>query len=100
MTPFKGVKHSVQTNAALLDDAWCDFLLEHDVHVGVSIDGRGTAPPPPGVPGAAGAGFWRSAATVPPTAAAPTASPAPPQASSARLEVPLPDASAVAPLPL
>nr|WSX49292.1 radical SAM protein [Streptomyces sp. NBC_00974] len=39
MAPFEGVKHSVQTNAALIDDAWCEFLLGHDVHVGVSIDG-------------------------------------------------------------
>ncbi|AOT60539.1 Anaerobic sulfatase-maturating enzyme [Streptomyces rubrolavendulae] len=39
MAPFHGVRHSVQTNAALVDDAWCAFLLEHDVHVGVSIDG-------------------------------------------------------------
>ncbi|WEB38783.1 radical SAM protein [Streptomyces yunnanensis] len=39
MAPFEGVKHSVQTNAALVDDAWCGYLLEHNVHVGVSIDG-------------------------------------------------------------
>lgn len=39
MAPFRHVKHSVQTNAALVDDAWCEFLLEHGVHVGVSIDG-------------------------------------------------------------
>ncbi|TBO57077.1 radical SAM protein [Streptomyces kasugaensis] len=39
MAPFRGVKHSVQTNAALIDDAWCEFLQGHDVHVGVSIDG-------------------------------------------------------------
>lgn len=39
MSPFEGVKHSIQTNAALVDDAWCEFLLEHEVHVGVSIDG-------------------------------------------------------------
>ncbi|MEU3820309.1 cyclophane-forming radical SAM peptide maturase AmcB [Streptomyces sp. NPDC030392] len=39
MAPFQGVRHSVQTNAALIDDAWCGFLLEHDIHVGVSIDG-------------------------------------------------------------
>ncbi|MFD7015856.1 cyclophane-forming radical SAM peptide maturase AmcB [Streptomyces sp. NPDC059928] len=39
MAPFEGVKHSVQTNAALLDDAWCQFMIEHQVHVGVSIDG-------------------------------------------------------------
>ncbi|MEU3914039.1 cyclophane-forming radical SAM peptide maturase AmcB [Streptomyces sp. NPDC029721] len=39
MAPFEGVKHSLQTNAALVDAAWCEFLLERDVHVGVSIDG-------------------------------------------------------------
>ncbi|MFJ7204496.1 cyclophane-forming radical SAM peptide maturase AmcB [Streptomyces sp. NPDC098789] len=39
MAPFKGVNHSVQTNAALMDDAWCEFLHEHDMRVGVSIDG-------------------------------------------------------------
>ncbi|MFE6101006.1 cyclophane-forming radical SAM peptide maturase AmcB [Streptomyces laurentii] len=39
MAPFEGVKHSLHTNAALIDDAWCEFLRDHDVHVGVSIDG-------------------------------------------------------------
>ena len=39
MGPFRGVKHSVQTNAALIDDAWCSFLLERNIAVGVSIDG-------------------------------------------------------------
>lgn len=39
MAPFTGVKHTLQTNAALVDDAWCQFLKEHDVGVGVSIDG-------------------------------------------------------------
>lgn len=39
MAPFTGVKHTLQTNAALLDDTWCEFLLEHDVGIGVSIDG-------------------------------------------------------------
>ncbi|MEU1671868.1 cyclophane-forming radical SAM peptide maturase AmcB [Streptomyces roseifaciens] len=39
IAPFRGVKHTVQTNAALLDDAWCAFLLEKDIGVGVSIDG-------------------------------------------------------------
>lgn len=39
MAPFEGVKHSVQTNAVLVDDAWCAFLSEHGVAVGVSIDG-------------------------------------------------------------
>lgn len=39
MKPFHGVDHTVQTNAALIDDAWCAFLAEHRVGVGVSIDG-------------------------------------------------------------
>ena len=39
MAPFAGVEHHVQTNATLIDDAWCDFLIEHDVRIGVSIDG-------------------------------------------------------------
>jgi uncharacterized protein len=39
MSPFRGVEHHVQTNATLIDDAWCDFVLEHDVRVGVSVDG-------------------------------------------------------------
>jgi uncharacterized protein len=39
MAPFAGVEHHVQTNATLIDDAWCDFFVEHDVHIGVSIDG-------------------------------------------------------------
>ncbi|WP_304451769.1 cyclophane-forming radical SAM peptide maturase AmcB [Nocardiopsis sp. YSL2] len=33
------IRHYVQTNATLIDDAWCDFLTAHDFHVGVSIDG-------------------------------------------------------------
>ncbi|MCX4582537.1 cyclophane-forming radical SAM peptide maturase AmcB [Streptomyces sp. NBC_01481] len=39
MDPFRGVKHTLQTNAVLLDDAWCTFLLERDIGVGVSVDG-------------------------------------------------------------
>ncbi|MFF0550813.1 cyclophane-forming radical SAM peptide maturase AmcB [Streptomyces sp. NPDC004311] len=39
MAPFDGVKHSVQTNAALVDDSWCGFFQQHEMHVGVSIDG-------------------------------------------------------------
>jgi uncharacterized protein len=39
MAPFRGVEHHIQTNATLIDDAWCDFFAEHDVHLGVSIDG-------------------------------------------------------------
>lgn len=33
------LKHSVQTNATLIDDAWCRFFLKHGVSVGVSLDG-------------------------------------------------------------
>jgi len=39
MAPFRGVEHHIQTNATLVDDAWCEFFREHDVRVGVSIDG-------------------------------------------------------------
>jgi uncharacterized protein len=39
MSPFSGVEHHVQTNATLIDDAWCEFFRAHDVRVGVSIDG-------------------------------------------------------------
>ncbi len=30
---------ALQTNATLVDERWCDFLLRHEVHLGVSIDG-------------------------------------------------------------
>jgi uncharacterized protein len=33
------VRHSVQTNATLIDDDWCDLLTAHGFTVGVSIDG-------------------------------------------------------------
>ncbi|MFI0780119.1 hypothetical protein [Streptomyces sp. NPDC021212] len=36
MAPFVGVKHTIQTNAVLLDDAWCEFLLARNVDVGGS----------------------------------------------------------------
>ncbi|SCG39120.1 uncharacterized protein GA0074704_0775 [Micromonospora siamensis] len=40
MAPFgPDVEHHVQTNATLLDDAWCGFLAEHRVRVSVSVDG-------------------------------------------------------------
>jgi uncharacterized protein len=31
--------HTFQTNATLLDDAWCDFIIEAGIVLGVSIDG-------------------------------------------------------------
>jgi uncharacterized protein len=41
MDCFRGidVAHGIQTNATLIDDAWCEFFAERDVHVGASIDG-------------------------------------------------------------
>ncbi|MEG3437563.1 cyclophane-forming radical SAM/SPASM peptide maturase GrrM/OscB [Pannus brasiliensis CCIBt3594] len=32
-------RHSVQTNATYINDAWCELFKKHSVHVGVSIDG-------------------------------------------------------------
>jgi uncharacterized protein len=37
--PPVAVHHAVQTNATLIDDDWCRFFAEHDVHPGVSVDG-------------------------------------------------------------
>ena len=39
MAPFAGVEHHVQTNATLIDDAWCDFFVAHQLRVSVSVDG-------------------------------------------------------------
>jgi uncharacterized protein len=33
------VTHSFQTNGTLIDEAWCDFITEANIGVGVSIDG-------------------------------------------------------------
>ena len=33
------VQHSFQTNAMLIDQAWCDLFAQHGVKVGVSVDG-------------------------------------------------------------
>lgn len=37
--PACRVVHSIQTNATLVDDAWCELFLRHGVRVGVSVDG-------------------------------------------------------------
>jgi uncharacterized protein len=40
MAPFQaGIEHHVQTNATLIDDAWCEFFVEHEMEVGISVDG-------------------------------------------------------------
>jgi uncharacterized protein len=39
MAPFRGVEHHIQTNATLIDDAWCAFFAETDMRVSVSVDG-------------------------------------------------------------
>ena len=40
IAPFDpAVEHHVQTNATLIDDAWCEFFAEHEVRVSVSVDG-------------------------------------------------------------
>jgi uncharacterized protein len=33
------VTHHFQTNAVLIDPAWCDFFARHQVRIGVSLDG-------------------------------------------------------------
>jgi uncharacterized protein len=43
MAPFRGVEHHVQTNATLIDDAWCDFFLAREVRVSISVDGAAEA---------------------------------------------------------
>lgn len=37
--PTQVVTHALQTNATLIDEGWATFLAEHDVLVGVSMDG-------------------------------------------------------------
>jgi uncharacterized protein len=40
MRPFDpAVEHHVQTNATLIDDAWCEFFAAHRIRVGISVDG-------------------------------------------------------------
>jgi len=38
--PGQTIEHTMQTNGTLLDESWADFLAEHHVLVGLSIDGR------------------------------------------------------------
>ena len=37
--PDQVVEHAIQTNGTLVDDAWGAFFAQHDVLVGISIDG-------------------------------------------------------------
>lgn len=37
--PGKQISNALQTNGLLLDDAWCEFLREHNFLVGLSLDG-------------------------------------------------------------
>ena len=40
LAPFDtAVEHHVQTNATLIDDAWCEFFAGHQIRVSVSVDG-------------------------------------------------------------
>lgn len=33
------VQHSIQTNATLITEEWCEFIQEYDIRIGVSVDG-------------------------------------------------------------
>jgi uncharacterized protein len=37
--PACNVSHSIQTNAMLIDDAWCALFKRHGIRIGVSVDG-------------------------------------------------------------
>jgi uncharacterized protein len=37
--PPETISQSVQTNAVVINDAWCDCFQRNDIHVGVSMDG-------------------------------------------------------------
>jgi len=40
LAPFDArIEHHVQTNATLIDDAWCEFFAGHEIRVSVSVDG-------------------------------------------------------------
>lgn len=33
------ISHSIQTNATLIDDTWCELFKRHGIRIGVSVDG-------------------------------------------------------------
>ena len=37
--PRSRFRHSIQTNAMLLTDDWCNFIRKENINIGVSIDG-------------------------------------------------------------
>lgn len=39
LDPFVGVTHHIQTNATLIDDAWCRLFVERGIRVSISVDG-------------------------------------------------------------
>ena len=39
LIPRTKFRQSIQTNAMLVNEAWCSYILGQDIHVGVSIDG-------------------------------------------------------------
>ncbi|WP_374681204.1 cyclophane-forming radical SAM/SPASM peptide maturase GrrM/OscB [Accumulibacter sp.] len=39
LAPLCVLSHSIQTNATLVDDAWCELFMRHNMRIGVSVDG-------------------------------------------------------------
>ncbi|TCR60556.1 uncharacterized protein EV560_11643 [Bosea sp. BK604] len=35
----RSIPHAMQTNGMLIDPSWCDLFLEHEIRLGVSLDG-------------------------------------------------------------